>query len=137
MFSEGIKTLKSIKLSFLLVVFIALSMIAYSEQTSFLFEYPFNGWLIAILPATLGGLAFTIVWVELLNRAKHHMATAYPIIPCSLLACAILITFSFLANNPNNINTTLLIKPSFIYTCTLYIATLLAFEITQTKTTDD
>ncbi|VAW44697.1 hypothetical protein MNBD_GAMMA03-723 [hydrothermal vent metagenome] len=73
-------------------------------------------------------------WVSLVTRfkfllPKEDLADCSVLLACSMLTYCLIITFSFLANNPNELSTQLLIKPEFIYTCTLYVATLVAFDI--------
>ncbi len=133
MISEVFKTIRGIKPFFLLVIFYSLSMVVYQEDGALL-ENPIslNAFMIPFM--TLFAYCFAWSWVFLVIRASvilptDDLANLGFWIACSCMVLALLITLSYVSNNQENINLSILGKSGFIYTCTLYIMSLVAFEV--------
>ncbi|MBB3260373.1 putative membrane protein [Paraburkholderia bannensis] len=87
-----------------------------------------NGASLIILIVWAYGL--TGMWIELVGKMndslpENDLASWGPIIGGTILAFCLLITFSYLAKNPQGLTLSILAKKNFLRLCTLY---LLGFE---------
>ncbi len=133
MISEVFKTIRGIRPFFLLVIFFTLSMAVYDEGIALLTE-PVTPWalLIPVMAMLSYGLAWA--WVFLIIRAsvllpKEDLGNFGYLIACSVMVFALLVTFSYIGNYHGDIGLSTLSKPGFIYTCTLYLMALVAFDV--------
>lgn len=134
MLREAFKTIRAIKPVYLLIVFSTLSIIARFNDDLHLLENPVSLHALTIPVLAVMGHFMTLLWIGFISLLKHLLPETdggdFAILAaCSLLAFNLLITFSYMSNNPNILNASLLIKPGFIYTCTMYIMSLVAFNI--------
>ena len=133
MFAEVFKTIRGIKPFFLLVIFFTLSMTVYGEG-SVLLENPIT--VRALYIPFMASLSYVFAWgwVFFVIRAsnvlsKNDLCNLGFLVACSVMVFALLITVSYFSNHYESINLSVLKKPGFIYTCTLYIMSLVAFDV--------
>ena len=133
MFAEVFKTIRGIKPFFLLVIFFTLSMTAYYEG-SVLLENPIT--VRALFIPLMAFISYVLAWgwVFFVIRASNvlsqdDLCNLGFLVACSVMVFALLITVSYFSNHYENINFSVLKKPGFIYTCTLYIMSLVAFDV--------
>lgn len=129
MLNEAFKTIRAIKPVYLLIIFSTLSMVAWSNEHLHLLEKPISLFALSIPALAFMGHFMTLFWIGVMSKLKTDIGDFAILVACSLFVYSLLITFSYLSNNPNIINSSLLIKPGFIYTCTLYIMSLVAFNV--------
>jgi hypothetical protein len=60
---------------------------------------------------------------------KSDLSNIGYLIACSLMVFALLVTFSYLGGAHNDAGLALFTKPGFIYTCTIYALSLVAFDV--------
>jgi|GEM_PF-5737595 len=133
MFAEVFKTIRGIKPFFLLVIFFTLSLVVFDEGVTLL-DNPivWRSLLIPLMASFAYGLAWG--WVFFVISASHvlpqeDLANLGFLVACSVMVFALLITFSYFSNNHDSVSLVILKKPEFIYTCTLYIMSLVAFDV--------
>ncbi|SES36005.1 hypothetical protein SAMN04487958_11928 [Vreelandella subterranea] len=133
MFTEIFKTIRGIKPFFLLVIFFTLSLMVFDEGVALL-DNPiaWRSLLIPFMACFAYGLAWG--WVFFVIKASHilpqeDLANLGFLVACSVMVFALLITFSYLSNNHGSISLEIFKKPEFIYTCTLYIMSMVAFDV--------
>ena len=132
MIQEVFKTIRTIKPFFLLIIFITLSALVYAEDGKLLTNpISWESLLIPIIACVSSGLAW--IWVGFIIKMsfllpRDDMADLGYLVACSLFSFCLLITFSYFANNGTDLSFSILGKPEFIYTTTLYIMSLVAFE---------
>lgn len=88
----------------------------------------YNGLSLLIFIVWAYGL--TGIWFELIEKMndslpENDMASWGPIVGGTILAFCLLVTFSYLARNPQGLTLSILAKKNFLRLCTLY---LLGFE---------
>ena len=129
MLREAFKTIRTIKPVYLLIVFNTLSILAKYNDTLHLLDKPISLYALTIPLFAFVGEFMALLWIGIMSQSGKRDFVV--LVACSLLAFSLLITFSYLSNNPNILNTSLLVKPGFIYTCTLYIMSLVAFNVNR------
>lgn len=133
MILEAFKVIKGVRPFYLLTIFLALSMLAGFEKVNFLDE-PLNLYSLFIPLAVFFASIISWLWVDFIIGLCHLLpkndsANLGYFAACSVMVLAVLITFSYFSSDQQGIELGLLGTPGFIYTCTLYLASMVAFDV--------
>jgi len=117
----------------LLTVFVSLALVTYDKDVTLL-ENPFTWKLLLVPIVVFMAYTTTFAWrmgIHRLNSGlpENDLASWGPLVGCSLLAVAILFSFSYLATHPGGLSFALLGKPEFVRLCTLYLLALESIKI--------
>lgn len=133
MISEALNTIRTLKPFFILNIFLTLSMtlMIFDDE---IIKNPVSIKSLAIPAIGLISYSFIWIWIEVVIWVKHLLPREDLVnlgawLACSIFAFALLLTFSFLSVSAPENGISLIGRPGFTYTLTLYALSLVTFNI--------